>query len=748
MARAGSAINREAALAGAVAFTAFLPFLRGAASGASLYFRDLSLQFFPARRFAADGLREGALRYWNPYAYEGTPLSPLPLGYPVDLLHALRPDEAFFSLLLALHLPLAALALYLLARHLGAQPLGAAAGAFVFGLSGYALSTVNLYVYAQALPWAALLVAALGRAAEGGGRQVALAALAGGLLLSTTAVETTLQAVVAGVLLLPRPPTRRGVTRLAGALALSVGLAAVVLGPAAALVTGSARDAGFPTAVVLAHSVHPVAFLQTVVAGLFGDPASPVDRYWGMSFFPRGFPYLLSLYLGATALALAGTGLGERRAPRWRLLALAVGGGVVCLGRWAGLAPLVDALGPLHKLRFPVKAFFTVQLAVALLASFGLAAVARGERRALRVFTTLSLGAGLAVALTPALALLLPAVRQTLLAGFFPPDLSWAERAADAGAIATDAACGGALAAAAGLVTLLATRGRVRPTLAAGAIAVLLAIDLLRAGAGLNPMLPPAFLRPSLQMQTIAARLRTEGGRLCPLDPSYSPAYQAARAQRIGHHELWSFAVIQETLSPDTNLRSAVPTALTPDRTMLVPADRVLAPELAGPDAVPRLLPRLREAGVTHLLSLDTLEGADLALEAVVAPSRIAPLAVHLYRLDGAALLAELEGPGHVVSLERQGDRTRIEVEAERAGRLVWREAFAEGWSVFVDDRQVPLERFDRRHLAARLPAGHHVVEPRYRPPRFGLWVSLSTLSALIVAGFLQRRESRRGSGA
>ncbi len=744
MTRAGSALTREAALAGAVACAAFLPFLRGVASGASLYFRDLSLQFFPVRRFAAEGLRAGTLRYWNPYAYEGTPLSPLPLGYPVDLLQALRPDEASFSLLLVLHLPLAALAAYLLARHLGSQPAGAVAGALVFSLSGYALSTVNLYVYAQALPWAALLVVALARAAAGGGRRVALAALAGALLLSTTGVETALQAVIAGLLLLPCPPSRRGAARLAGVLALSVGLAAVVIGPAAALVAGSARGAGFPTAVVLAHSVHPIGLLQTVVAGLFADPASPVDRYWGMSFFPRGFPYLLSLYLGATALALAGTGLGERRAPRWRLLGLAVGASIVCLGRWVGLAPLVDALGPLHTLRFPVKAFFTVQLAVALLASFGLSAVARGERRALRIFTALSLGAGLVVGLAPALALALPASRQALLVGFFPPELAWAERAADARAIAVDAARGGSLAVAAGLVALLARRGRARATLAAGAIAVLLAIDLLRAGAGLNPMLPPDFLRPSPQMQAVAARLRAEGGRLCPLDASYSPAYHAARAQR-SHHELWSFAVVQETLTPDTNLRSGVPTALTPDRTMLVPSDRVLAPELAGPDSVPRLLPGLREAGVTHLLSLDNLEAAGLAPEAVVTPSRIAPLAIRLYRLEGAAPLAELEGPGRVVSLERHGDRTSIEVEAERPGRLVWREATAEGWSVFVDDRQVPVERFDRRHLAVPVPAGRHVVEPRYRPPRFGLWVSVSAASALVLVGLLLRRGPPRG---
>jgi len=77
--------QREWAAAALVALVAFLPFARGVLSGASLYFRDLSLHFFPLRRFALEGLRRGELRFWNPYVHEGVPLSLPPLGYPLDL---------------------------------------------------------------------------------------------------------------------------------------------------------------------------------------------------------------------------------------------------------------------------------------------------------------------------------------------------------------------------------------------------------------------------------------------------------------------------------------------------------------------------------------------------------------------------------------------------------------------------------------------------------------------------------------
>ena len=85
--------RRETFAAALVGVVAFLPFLRGVASGASFYFRDLALQFLPARRLALDGLRAGEVRLWNPYLHEGVPLSLPAIGYPLDLLQRLRVDQ-------------------------------------------------------------------------------------------------------------------------------------------------------------------------------------------------------------------------------------------------------------------------------------------------------------------------------------------------------------------------------------------------------------------------------------------------------------------------------------------------------------------------------------------------------------------------------------------------------------------------------------------------------------------------------
>jgi hypothetical protein len=739
--------RREAGVAAAVALVCFLPFARGLLAGATLYFRDLALQFFPVRRFVAEGLRQGQLRYWNPYSFEGVPLSPLPLAYPLDLLHALEPREAFFSLLLALHIPFAAVALYALARRLGTGRLAAAGGGALFALGGFSLSCVNLYVYAQALPWVVLGVLALRRAAAGGRREFALAALAAGILLTTTAVEFALQAFVVGLVLAPREGGRRGLIRLLASIGLGFGLAAYVLAPAAALLPGSARGAGFPTEVVLAHSVHPVALLQALVAGLFGDPDRLADVFWGERFFPRGFPYFLSLYVGALGLALAVAGISKARPLSRRLALLAGVCLVLCLGTFAGLGPLVDLLGALRRVRFPAKAYLSVHLAVALLAAFGLDALARAERGARRRFGTSVVALGLLIGAGPAVALRVPAAARYLLGGFFPPSLAWPLRVEYARRIALDAATGAGLALLAGALVWLGARDRLRPAVAALGVTLLLVADLLRAGAGLNPSASPRLLAPEEEVQGLAERLRAEGGRVFTFDPSYSPAYYRARAARAGRHELWSFGLLQDTLTPDTNLASAVPTALSPDRTMLVPVDRVLPPEQAEPASFPSLVGRLRAAGVTHVLSLDPLAHEALSLEQILEPPRMAPLALHVYRLAGSAPLAEIQGqPGGAGPLRWRGDTAEVEAVAERPAWLIVREARAPGWEVSVDGRRATAPAVGR-YLAVALPEGRHRVELRYRPPGLLAGAAISGASLLIVLLGLRRR-SAAGPGA
>lgn len=705
-----------------------LPFLRGLLAGHCFYFRDLSLQFFPLRRFAVEGLRAGELRFWNPYVHEGVPLALPPVAYPFDLLQGLLPNEAGFSLLLALHVPLAALGFFTLGRSLGLSRLAAAFAGIVYALGGFCLSTLNLYVYLQAVAWAPLVVRGLRNAALGGRREVAGAAVLVAVMLSTTGVEIVGQTLVIAVVL--AAGSGAGLGRLAAAILVGTALGGAVVLPVSALVADSARAHGFPTEVVLAHSVHPIAFLQVVIAGLFGDPYDLAERWWGMNFFPRGFPYFLSLYLGPAALSLAAVAVVARQPWSRRLVLLAGLAVLVCLGRWAGLATVVEAAPFLRGLRFPSKAFFTAHFAVALLAGFGLAALARGlEGRAWRACAVLALGGGTLVAALPLLALAWSPLARYLLGGFFPPSHPWPLRWEQAHFVALDAAAAGGLAVVAGVVALVVLARWLPPDRAALALAALVGVDLLRAGAGLNPMVSPAFYRLSAGAAQLAGEVRREGGRVFTFDPAYSEAYFRARAARPAGHEAWTFAVLQETFTPDFNVPWQIPTAYSVDRTMLVPVDRVLDPTEAAPPSFPGLVDRLRAAAVAHVVSLDPIDHPDLEPRPLVQAPAIAPLVVHAYRLRDSLPLISVAF-GRVLSSRTRPGRIEVSVETDRGTAVVLREGFSQGWTARVDGQGAPVVRVNGRHMAVPVEAGSHRIELLYRPPLWNWGLILSGTGA------------------
>jgi hypothetical protein len=730
---------RTAAAASLLAAVAFLPFLRGVLAGASFYFRDLSLHFFALRRFALAGLQHGELRQWNPYVHEGVPL-PLPaLGYPLDLLGLAMPHEPFLSLLLALHVPLGACFFFLLGRGLGLRLEAACGGALVYALGGFYLSTLNLYVYLQAAAWAPLVVLALVRLLHVGGRRaLAGTALAVAIALSTTGVEIVAQAILAGVGLgVRRHALVRAALRTLAALALAAMLAAPVLVLVAGQVAGSARGAGFPADVVLAHSVHPFALVQTLVAGLFGNLANLANEWWGQNFFPRGFPYVLSLYLGAAVLAAAASGAVAGHALARRLALIAGLGLVIALGRWGGLAPLVEELGALRVFRFPVKAFFTVHLCVALLAGLGLQALADGRRA--RTLAGIALALGTPLACAPLVPGVVPAGTRAFASAFFPPGFSADARTALLGRVLADAAVGGFVALAVGGVALLAARARISGPRAAWLVAALVAADLLRTGAGLNPMVPSRFFEASGELQARLPSLRQGRVFTCPIEAS--PAYLSGRVARGHDHEVWSFAVLLETLSPSFNVPLGVETALSPDLTMLVPTERLLG---AGAEAcrdLETLLPRLREAAVTTVLSLDPLQHPDLAPLFELAPDRIRPAAVRAYALRDPLPWTALGGAGRIGDVRKSASRLELVTEADAATTLVVRDAWAPGWSARVDGAKVRMPRGRHRELA--VPAGRHRVVMSYAPPGLGVPLVASGLALAALAIVLVRSSGR-----
>ena len=727
------------------------------------FFRDMSITFYPLRVFAARELREGRWPVWNPYIFEGS--FGVPYFHVLDLVQIAWPDPATFSFLLTLQFPIAALAAFALARDMGANRAGAFAAGAVFALGGLCRSSANLYVFLQALAVAPLVLLTLRRAALRGGRWIPLAALATASGLTTLAIEFVGQAVLFGVglALVASERRRLALLRLGLSLILGVSLAAVAVLPLLGILPETVRGAGLEDRVALGQATPPMALLQVMVPHLFGSLSDPVQYWWGGRFFSK-HPYFLSLYLGPLALALAFAGLSElERRERILVASLFVLGVWFALGEVGGLAPPV--LRVLRAVRYPSKAWLLPHLAVAILVGKGASAL--WKRRLWERFGR----ASLALALVPGVMLVAlvsaPAAVRELVAvsdRLFEPIrlvIVWSTAI-------TAVLCltGAGLAAA-------VTRGLVGASRATVLVVTVIALDLARAHAGLNPQADPSFftLLPELRAERLDD---LDGGRVFTYPLDASPSFLRYMAGRPPGLRLSSFFLNRQLLQPFLNVVDRVRAPDDKDLTSFTPRPPELRPEDYRPENFRHLVPWMRHAGVSRVLSLDLLQHEDLRLLTRV-PGGPPGIFIHVYELARPAPvryfacrvravgssdealsmpLTEDFDLAHEVALLGRGEATctsglvdpRLTLPAERRyhtssdgfGYLVERENMASGWQAEVDGRTVPVLRANGKHRAVKVPPGQHDVVLHYRAPglRAGLLVTVMSLlaTALLLA--------------
>jgi hypothetical protein len=600
---------------------------------------------------------------------------------------------------------------------------------------------------------------------------VALAAVLVALAVSTLAVEFVLQALVFGAALGLSASGRRGVPRVALAIGLGAGLAAVPVAVTLGLLPETTRGAGFPAEVALANSVHPAVLLQSLLPRLFGDPAAPAEAWWGGRFFSKGLPYFLSLYLGPNVLALAAVGAVACR-PRLRLalLAPAALGLWYALGPWGGLAPLLQGLPLGSAFRFPSKALLLPHLAIVVLVAFGVDAV--GRRAHAVMFGALA-AAGAAAALGVATLVQLAPASLVAWSGVLPaywPNVARVAR--------LDAAVAAAWASAAILLALVARRRRLSRSATLALLALVVAGDLARAASGLNRQVDASFF--ALRPGTALAIHDPDGGRVFSYGVDQSPAFRRLLSEGGPQLTLAGFYLDRQALGPHTNVLDGAEAAEAADLTAFAPRPPELGPEDYDPRRVGDLLPWLRNAAVSRVVSLDALAHPGLAA-ASSEPSGVSDLAVHVYRVAGALPRAYVAcRVAHAPSRERalavvyepgfdprrdvvlSGDpsavrppactagtvrrlaatpgRESFEVPSDGDGVLVVRGSHARGWRALVDGRPAPVWPANGKHRAIPVPAGTRRVDTWYAAPGLGagLWTSLA--SAVGVAAIALRR--------
>ncbi len=756
----------------AVALAHLLPvlWLFGGAifAGRLLFFRDLSSQYAPDYAFAADSLRHGVWPLWNPTNNAGEPMV---LAYPVDIaLLLLVGARAPLGVGAALHLLLALAGASRLARRLGMGPWGAWVAGAVYGLGGFVLSTVSLVQLFQAAAWAPWVLAALLSAARRpDGRRAAILATLAALQASTLGAEIVLQTAVVGLALLDDQALARDRRRLclvgAGALVLALALAAPALLGTGALLEGTERARGLHAREALAFSLHPVVLGEALLPKLLGDPHAFSDtNLWGRVYFPGGFPYLLSLYVGVPALLLA---LCARR--RRRLWWMAALGLVLSLGAYGPLGLTPSAWT--SPFRGPQKLFFLTHVAIALLCGFGLESAVRESRRA-RWRLVL-----------PGIALLLlvlalradPSGVRGALGHLVPPiaDPRGLVAARDLWPGAWLPA--GALALATGLAI---SRGGGWPRLAGG----LVVLDLLIANGGLNPLAPHAFydLRPDVAA-LVRPAAREGMYRWFSYGVAHTPGLRFEPLLSRAPSDVWLYYLDRQSLLPRAPALDGWQGAFDVDRTGWAPSGSTLRVDEFAPERFREHHRRLQLANVRWVLSYRPLP-PDLAVSRgeVKLPEIASPLALYelrfalprafwvsRYRLepDPEQLKLRLEDPGFdprsVVLLRKEPDLVPTEAGPTGPARVTYEEVDAHtvrvtastppgllvvldghhaDWKAEDQSGAVPLQVAFGRYRATPTQGGETVVTLRYQPTWRAPALFLSAMGGLAVLVLALRR--------
>ena len=704
-------------------------------AGRVLYYRDVSVTYFPDFVFVAGALREGLWPLWHPGADGGAPFL---MAYPVHLLLLLGAGaRATLALSPALHVLLAMAGMGALARRLGAGPAGVVVSGAVFGLSGFMLGSV-LYPTFLAAAWAPLALALfLALVDAPTPRKVAALALVLALQVSTLGAAVVLQTGVAALVLLPVRPGRRTVLAASGAVALAAALAAPVLLGTFWLLESTARGQGFGPEVGLSYSASVPVLLEAALPRFLGDPLTFSDvGFWGQSFFPGGAPFFLSLYLGPAVLLLAAR-TGRRE---WRLWALVVLGVLLSLGAHGPLAPALEVL--LQSIRGPVKFFMLATLGLSLLAGRGLERSVREERsrRSLLLVPgllvlALAIGAWAAPSLVAAgWALVVPEAATPRALDVIVRQ--WPRELAVTGALTL------------GVGLALLGRGR-RLSVAA----LLVILDLLRVNGGLSPSAEGKFYDLLPQVQALIEETVPEEGpfRWFSFGVAHSPPLTWDPAVARQGSAVWLFYLDRQSLLARTHVLDGLEGAFDVDRMGLAPRGSTLDLAEARPGFYREIHPRLRAANVRWVLAFHPLPGdlvrrrGQASLPGVREPlllyELLQPLPRAFWVPDAGALDAvPPAGPDGVAVRYEGRDPHTVEVVATTPpGFIVVLDGHHPDWTAEDRSGPIPLHRALGRYRAFPTPGGEQVFTLRYRPSWPRLALALAFLG-LVGLGALARR--------
>ncbi|CAN5567140.1 hypothetical protein BH24CHL1_BH24CHL1_01220 [soil metagenome] len=358
---------------------------------------DLVSFFYPIHSFAASEVSAGRLPFWNQHLFSGAPhlanFQTATLSPPNLIAYLLSDPFSYATMerLALVHFLIASVGVYWLARSIGvARPAAVLSGA-IFAYSGFMVAHLGHYSMLSTAAWAPWIFAAIvgtvrfgsWASALGGTLVLAIAVLGGHqpiLLMTLTAAVAIAVFELWRSLSYPHPSAWTGfrqdwrliggVARLVFMAIVALWLTAPALGPSFAMLRYTVRS-GLSYEAASEFAVQPVALLHLILPTVFGS--NPTD-YWG----PFSNTEMWG-YAGMLAMGLAVFGLlvwPSRTRAFWAVIATV--SILFLLGPFASLHGWAYAFVPGYdQMRGAGRAYMFFDLAVALLAGFGLSALIR-----------------------------------------------------------------------------------------------------------------------------------------------------------------------------------------------------------------------------------------------------------------------------------------------------------------------------------------------------------------------------------
>jgi hypothetical protein len=694
-----------------------------------------ALQFVPWRDYAWEVLRAGQLPLWNPYNGAGAPLLAnyqSALLYPPSWLGLILPLAWSMSLTAVLHLALAGWGMTRLLARLGAPALGQGMAALAFGLTGYLVARLGTFPMIQAaawLPW--LLWAAHLWLTNGSRRAAGLLALFAALQLlaghAQTAWYSLLLVGLFAAWLVIFGAARGRIARLVGAgLALTLGasIAALQLVPTAELLLSSQRAEGVSYDFAMNFSFGWARLLNFVSPVLFGTPADG-------SYLESGFYFEYAVYIGLipfiSAIAAIIAWLNRRRSspvlatvPFWTLVTLV--GLVFALGPTTPIFPFLYRDVPTFDL-FQAPARWSLWTVFGLSVLAGLGVSVWGRSFNTRRWARRALAASISVLIL------------SIIGIFALPQTGGAAvllRAMTAAALLGVAAC---------WLTLRQPE-QTSPRYGRWVLLVLVivAADLVWAGWGHNPTVPPAFYdRQTSTQPQIRADWPAEVEEQVKFDSFFrvenyrlaTAIWPEVRASGLPNLNLLDRQPLLDSFDPllpgafaqFARRLEATPLDARDGLYLAAGVGAVINADGARqPTAAPAPAPR------AWLVSGVCWHTDESSLYAALADIERVTTQVHILG-DGPCPPAHTPATDSNLLLGDEGGRLTIDVRSPFDGWLVLADTDYPGWTASINGIPTPIYRANGAFRAVQVPPGEQTVTFTYTPA----WLLPATITSAIA---------------